>query len=748
MKKIERVCGVFVLMLGFLLGGTSVVVGDNLSSVPSLYQWLNTDYRSSFDVHEMIIINDVNPSLGEYYSLNCYGGGTKIYFPPGATSLTIYTRLSGLVGSSCGYEDYSGQWVVEPYVMEAYADPDCSGANVVFTGSRTYSFADSTSRFTLYANNPQATQGNWVYIKFLECSRSWNCPTSVEISHGYNYVDLDIFKAWWDNDANFQANGDPVTSCSRTGISTPSDNEEPTTPVPPSSSITSATSTLTANLSTHSITVQTGDMVNFAAGIYPYQTVDHHTWSCYNNDSPTQNLLSSETTSNPAYKFSTSGIYTVSVQACDASNQCASASNAVSITVNDAVDEPQPPLDDGVTVTLSADKTEGSASLSDPLSVKITAMVDGLESTEGYQYIWTRSDNGNNFTTESNSIEFEFDKAGEYSVKVGVHDPEISLFVTPAYESEKLAITVTEALSTPPSNTVTLWTEDATTGVAPMSVTVNAEVAVDFYNIEDDDFLYAWYVDGKYSDSYHPMDEDYPNEQEFSFDTPGVYSITLGVGNISDQTGFIYSEALEVTVSGDAVSQYEDGYKAGGAYCRANPGVCGIQGAILDIEQLHFFIPRFESDHPETLFSGYKNFSFIKMGSDDIKNEIALQQFSSEEDATMIWMLTDYGLVDGATEDGVGEYLRGDESLQYMEGFYDAMMECEDNPAAFDLAEAEMRLDDGFTVSRFVKSNGENAVPLLKNFQFKRLTLNELIFYSFTNAVSLLWKMDQFEIDD
>ncbi len=76
------------------------------------------------------------------------------------------------------------------------------------------------------------------------------------------------------------------------------------------------------------------------------------------------------------------------------------------------------------------------------------------------------------------------------------------------------------------------------------------------------------------------------------------------------------------------------------------------------------------------------------------------------------------------------------------------MMDCEDNPAAFDLAETEMRLDDGFTVSRFVKSNGENAVPLLKNFQLRRLTLNELTFYSFTNAVSLLWKMDQFEIDD
>ncbi len=261
----------------------------------------------------------------------------------------------------------------------------------------------------------------------------------------------------------------------------------------------------------------------------------------------------------------------------------------------------------------------------------------------------------NGYWTFYESIKFDFSKTGEYEIQLG-----IATDVNDWKYSNVILVNVISPVSL-----------SATPSEGPAPLTVNFTCSVD--GVDPDlvkTYFYSWDFDIQNGDD---VDASGTGLMETSNTyEAGVYTASVTVTDAEGNPVGTAAVSVEIKVRSESTTSYDDGYSAGVAYCQIHPEVCGIQGAILDTEQLHFFIPRFESDHSEALFSGYKNFSFIKMGSDDIKNEIALQQFSSEEDATMIWMLTDYELAGDDTAGG-GEYLREDESLQYMDGFYDAM---------------------------------------------------------------------------
>ncbi len=468
MRTIENVCALFVLLLFFLLVPSSVVQGSNFA--PSLYQLAGVDYHHYFNADDMIRSNNVNPGLGRYYPLDCYYdavAGAKIYFPPGANSMTIQTTIDNLVGS-CGEEDYAGRWEPDPFEVEAYADPDCLGANVVFTGSRTHSFAGSFSSFTLYATNPQATQGNWVYLRFTKCSNAWNCRNSVGFSHSYGNIALEIYREWYDR-AEWQANGDPPDSCSS---STPVSYPLTINPTP----------TYTSN----ELEVKFDPGVQNAVGAVNYE------WSFGDGSTSGE--------AEPTHTYATAGTYSVTLTASDSNESVNNSAKPLIVTVT----EPLSPV--SAQVTLSADKTEGVA----PLSVTVTADVVGLSNIEGFQYSWRRSDVGNPITTEINSNTFTFDNAGEYTIGVGVHDPAIGWNGYFYYEEEPIQITVTE--EDPPSDLVTLSTTDATTGAVPMTVTVTATLSDE---LSSEDLWCAWKVNGEISKSYQPGESENPNIEKF-----------------------------------------------------------------------------------------------------------------------------------------------------------------------------------------------------------------------------------------
>ncbi len=644
MKKSGNLFWQFMIVIGLVIFQQGFVWGA--TPAQSIYQQLNKQYRNVFNADNMIAANDFNPGLGKYVDVDCSSLGVKVYFPPGASSLTIQTRILGLVGSCGSLDPVTNKWIVDPFEIEIYSDSACSGSNVAYAGGvSTHLFSSNFSRYTIYSTNSDATQGSWVILRFSKCSQATNCPTSVEISHSYENVDLAKFKAWSDNDANFQANGDPTTSCSSsTPVSYPLTIDPKVT-------------------SSNDLTVQFNPEVQNAVGSVSYE------WDFGDGNTSTE--------SEPTHIYATAGTYSVTLTVWDSSESVNNITNPLSVTVpkstspvggtvtlkaNNSVDlvsgeaplsvnfevqmdttaqqtvteyrwsfsniptistttlpqkeyffqnpglytvsvsaygsngfigasneisitvnETDPgPTPTDVQVTLSADKTEGVA----PLSVTVTADVVGLSNIEGFQYSWRRSDVGNPITTEINSNTFTFDNAGEYTIGVGVHDPATGWNGDFYYEEEPIQITVTE--EDLPSDLVTLSTTDATTGAVPMTVTVTATLSDE---LTSEDLWYSWKVNGEISKSYQPGESENPNIEKFDFSETGKYEIQLGIA--ADVNDWKYSNVILVNVTSPvSLSKTPDS---------ANPlkmnFTCSVDGVDSELAKTYFYSWDFDTAH-------------------------------------------------------------------------------------------------------------------------------------------------------
>ncbi len=566
MKRIQTL---FILLSLTLLMALMTPLSST-AYVPSMYQALGTSFQSAFNLDDIVSTNDQYPSLLKYYSSDCHLFGFKVYFPPGAGVLSIQTRILGLDGYCADYKDpITGNWIQKPYELVAYADPNCTGANVVYTGSQTHTFAEKTSRFDLYATNPEATQGIWIYVKFTKCSNASNCPFAVDFTHSYGNFDIERFSAWY-SAVDWQVNGDPTEACN--GAS-PINN--------------------TLSINPH-VTSTDGLTVRFDSGVKNATGTVSYFWDF--GDGRTS------ATANPTHHYEVQGSYMATLNVSDR-NTSISSSLAVRV-----MDDPT-----NVEVTLTADPTSGLS----PLRVSFSCDVNG-SGTPLYYYAWDfNADDSVGFSeperdrnVASNTYTF-----GVYTVAVKVTDRTGILVGT-----DTIVIDVKNDEEDPvPSIGYDEGYDDGRRycQANPGACGIQEATMDSMFN-----FAIPRYVSDGGEDLF-PECRNYL----FTFMNRGNVEKTVALHHMMSEeddavlvwqlVDFQISKADEEhDVTGprsDGGPEYWEGYDDAQTTCRIDYVACDIAETEMNQGDMTFTVPRFIKPSGENMLPGYENFTFKQL---------------------------------------------------------------------------------------------------------------------------------------
>ena len=493
---------IFISALLCVVGSQNAIAAGVYTSI---YQGVYVSYKDSFNPDDLMKYNNINPALGGFYTTSCYNG-FKIYFPPGVESVAIQLVF--------GEKDcFSGHTI------------ECSPADLSY-GSAVYSGYDSTTsykefeNFIVYATNPESNQGAWVNVDFPTCPA--DCSSSVRVSHSYQNMDLDKYKAWYDcvtENNMWQANGDPpsghVPDCD-------------VTVQPQSPFITQIRATPSSGV----LPLETTLSCTVTSGTPDY----NYSWD-FGDGSPASYEQS------PQHTYNNANTYTATVTVTDAEAQTASASVQVYV-MSDAIE----PL----VISASAEPSSGVVPLITAFSCTVTS------GTPDYNYSWDFGD-GSPASYEQ-SPQHTYNNANTYTATVTVTDAEAqtaSASVQVYVMSDAIEPLVVSASAEPSSGVVPL--------ITAFSCTVTSGTP---------DYNYSWdFGDGSPA--------SYEQSPQHTYNNANTYTAIVSVSDAENQF-----ETAEVTVTVSENTQVctqeelDMQYAAGRQACIDDPESCGINVSV------------------------------------------------------------------------------------------------------------------------------------------------------------------------
>ena len=377
MKRLFKM--IFISALLCLVGSQNAIAAGVYTSI---YQGLYANYKEFFNPDDLIEYNNVNPGLGQYYLTSCYSG-FKVYFPPGVESITLQ-MIFGEKRCPSGHTITS-------------SPGDSSDGSEVYYGYDSNTTYKELDTFIIYATNADSNQGGWVY---LDSTCPADCSSSVQVSHSYNNMNLEKYKAWYDcvtENNMWQANGDPpaghVPDCDGT--------VQPQSPY-----ITNISATPSSGV----VPLETTFSCTVTSGTPNY----NYSWN-FGDGSPASYEQF------PQHTYSNANTYTATVTVTDAEAQTASASVQVYVMID---------VIESLVISASAEHSSGAAPLTTAFSCTVTS------GTPDYNYSWDFGD-GSPASYEQ-SPQHTYTNAGTYTAIVSVTDAENQ------FETAEVTVVVTE----------------------------------------------------------------------------------------------------------------------------------------------------------------------------------------------------------------------------------------------------------------------------------------------------------------